>query len=219
MTQSNSTTLSNRLCAVLALWFLAAFFAAYIGVFAGGSLSMSVPIPLGLAAVLPIIAFAVWLGASRNFRNYVLSLNPAVLTAVHTWRIGGLAFVVLMAMGLLPAPFALPAGLGDFAIGVTAPFVAYALSKNALPSRVFVAWQYAGIADLVVAVSTGVLSSPSKIGILAHGATTRIMGLLPLSLIPTFFVPLFVILHIICIAQTSRAKSHVRPLRIAESRA
>ena len=161
---------------------------------------------MGLFAATPILVFAIWFQSSRHFRDYVLSLNPVVLTAVQTWRSGGIIFIILMAIGLLPPLFALPAGLGDFAIGVTAPFVAFALSRKALPFGAFVAWQYAGIADLVVAVTTGVLSSPSKIGILAHGATTRIMGLLPMSLIPTFAVPLLLILHIICIAQTRQAR-------------
>jgi hypothetical protein len=203
MTGSNSKTLRNILWSLMALWFLAVLLASYIGVF---STWMNVPIPLGVAAGLPILAFAIWYWSSGHFREYVLSLNPVVLTAVQTWRIGGITFIILMAMGLLPPPFALPAGLGDFAIGVTAPFVAYALSKKALPSKAFVAWHYAGIADLVVAVTTGVLSSRGTPGILAHGTTTRIMGLLPMSLIPTFFVPLLLILHIICLAQMRQLK-------------
>lgn len=220
MTGSNSKTLRNTLWSLLALWFVVAVFAAYIGVFnAGSPYSMSVPIPLGLGAVLPVIVFAVWFQSSRGFREYVLSLNPVVLTAVQTWRVGGFIFIVLMAMGLLAPAFALPAGLGDFAIGVTAPFVAYALSRKALPHGAFITWQSAGIADLVVAVTTGVLSSPTRIGILAHGTTTQIMGQLPMSLIPTFAVPLLIILHIICIALTRQAKSEVLPLQVASSRA
>jgi hypothetical protein len=65
----------------------------------------------------------------------------------------------------------------------------------------------------------GVLSSFPRNGILAHGITTRIMGQLPMSLIPTFAVPLLFILHIICIAQTRQDKAHIHPLRVAESRA
>lgn len=219
MTGSNSKTLRNTLWGLLALWFLAVLLAASIGVYSTGPLSMSVPIPLGLSAVLPILVFAIWFQASRTFREYVLSLNPVVLTAMHTWRIGGCIFIILMTIGLLPPSFALPAGLGDFAIGVTAPFVAYALSRKSLPSKVFVAWHYAGIADLVVAVTTGVLSSLAMIGILPHGTTTRIMGLLPMSLVPTFAVPLLLILHLICIAQMRHTKSQVLPLRAAPSRA
>lgn len=37
-----------------------------------------------------------------------------------------------------------------------------------------------------------------------HGIPTSAMTVLPLSLIPTFGVPLFLILHVICIAQALR---------------
>jgi hypothetical protein len=61
-------------------------------------------------------------------------------------------------------------------------------------------WQALGIADLVMAVSLGTL-----VGILdPHGISTSPMTVLPLSLIPTFAVPLLLILHVICIAQAMR---------------
>jgi hypothetical protein len=37
-------------------------------------------------------------------------------------RIVGVLFLIVMAQGYLSAAFALPAGLGDIAIGVAAPF-------------------------------------------------------------------------------------------------
>jgi hypothetical protein len=165
-----------------------------------------VPALLGLAVTVPVLVFLVWLRRSRRFREYIFSLNPAMLTASHTWRIEGSVFLVLWAVGRLPGVFALPAGIGDMVIGFTAPLIARAFSRGKISSGAFVAWQVLGIADLVIAVSTAVLSSSSRLGILAHGGvTTRIMGLLPMSLIPTFAVPLMVILHLICIAQV-RAK-------------
>src|SRR5580698_11486532 len=36
----------------------------------------------------------------------------------HTFRVEGVAFLIIMALGHLPALFALPAGLGDIAAGV-----------------------------------------------------------------------------------------------------
>ena len=40
-------------------------------------------------------------------------------------------FVVLYGFGILPGVFALPAGLGDMAIGATAPFIAWKLADAA----------------------------------------------------------------------------------------
>jgi len=159
------------------------------------------PLPLGIAVTLPIAIFLVWFATSDNFRRFVLSLNPLKLTLVQTWRIGGMTFVVLSMYGILPRVFALPVGWGDVAIGVTAPFVALYLARNADRRKSFIAWQVLGMADLVTAVTLGVLSSPPPVGILGHGITTEAMTVLPLSMIPTFAVPLLFILHIITIAQ------------------
>jgi hypothetical protein len=105
-------------------------------------------------------------------------------------------FLVLAAYGLLPLAFAMPAGWGDIAIGATAPLVALKLA-NPRHRTTFIVWQLLGIADLVTAVTMGTLA-----GIIdPHGIPTSAMTVLPMSLIPTFAVPLFFILHIISIAQ------------------
>jgi hypothetical protein len=155
-----------------------------------------VGIAVAVAAVVPIVIFSVWLAASESFRRFTLSLNPRVLTLLQSWRVLGVVFAVLGARGVLPAIFALPAGYGDIAIGITAPLAALWLAV-ARHRRGFVAWQVLGIADLVTAVGLGTtaqLLSPGSIPMVA-------VTVLPLSLIPTFLVPLFLIMHLICIAQ------------------
>ncbi len=199
---------SRRVGSLVVVWLLAVLTAGYFRVFdAGSPHSMSVPIPLGLAAVVPILVFIVWYQASAAFRGFVLALNPVVLTAVQSWRVGGIIFLILMAKAMLPPAFAYPAGLGDFAIGVTAPFVAMAMARKKISTGSVLAWQIAGIIDLVVAVGMGVLSSHTRLGILAHGTSARVMGLLPMSLIPTFAVPLLLILHLTCIARVRQDNS------------
>ncbi len=207
MNKPEAKGMRNLPLSLLAIWFLTVLLAGYIGVFdAGSPYSMSVPIPLGLGAVLPLIIFAIWFQVSKGFRDYVLSMNLVVLTAAQTWRVGGIVFLILYVQGILPRSFAFPAGFGDMAIGITAPLIAWALARKKISFGGFMLWQMAGITDLVVAVVTGVLSSPSRIGILTHGATTRVMGVLPMSLIPTFAVPLLLILHLICIAQARQTR-------------
>jgi hypothetical protein len=50
----------------------------------------------------------------------------------HTPRVAGVAFLLYMALGYLPALFALPAGLGDIAAGIAAPLVALRLAQASL---------------------------------------------------------------------------------------
>lgn len=198
----NENAKYGRLTAtLLAAWLAIAFSASKLLIFhAGSKYAVAPPAPLGLAVVGPILLFAIGFAASRGFRQFALSLNPVALTIVQTWRIGGITFLVLKGLHHLPAVFALPAGWGDFTIGVTAPFVALYLTRPGRKSR-FILWNVFGMIDLVNAVTLGVLASPPPVGILRPEVSTELMTKLPLSLIPTFAVPLLLILHTISIAQ------------------
>ena len=104
---------------LIAAWFLFSLTASALHVFrTDPSLP---PLPVGLAVVIPIALFLVWFARSTGFREFVMSLNPQALTIVQAWRVGGFVFLTLAAYGILPLLFALPAGLGDMAVGATAP--------------------------------------------------------------------------------------------------
>lgn len=151
---------------------------------------------------VPLILFAAGYLGSDAFRALILAADLRLLTAIQAWRAGGLGFLALYAHGILPGLFAWPAGLGDIAIGVTAPWVALALIRRPtyVASRQFVVWNLLGILDLVVAVSTGALSSGFVAG-LVEKVTTAPMTQLPLVLIPAYFVPLFIMLHLAALFQ------------------
>jgi hypothetical protein len=165
------------------------------------------PLALGLAVLTPILLFSGWYAMSAEFRQFVLALSPRILTIVQAWRLGGFVFIVLYAHGILPGIFALPAGWGDIAVGATAPLVAVKLARSNHPKG-FILWQAFGMLDLAVAVSLGTLAPL----ISPDGIATSAMTVLPLSLIPTFAVPLLFLLHLICIAQARRwpGQQHLR---------
>jgi hypothetical protein len=175
-------------------WFIFALSASALHLFKNDS--NRIGLAVAIAALAPIVVFSLWVAASETFRQFALSLNPKILTSAQAWRIVGFTFVLLEARGVLPAVFALPAGYGDMAIGVTASFVAWKLADPAHRNS-FILWQMLGILDLVIAVGVGTTA-----GLLSpQGPPMVPMTVLPLSLIPTFLVPLFVMLHLICIAQ------------------
>ena len=124
---------------------------------------------------------------------------------MQAWRVGGYSFLLLYAYGYLPGYFAWPAAVGDMFIGATAPLLLPKIKDPGfLRSKVFVAWNVLGILDLIVAVGMGALgpllnSNPSGL------SPTTIMSQMPLVLIPTFFVPLFVMLHVIALLQSRRS--------------
>ena len=157
------------------------------------------PIAFGLAILTPIVLFLAWFASSPGFRQFLLSLSPRAVTLVHSVRIAGIVFLALGTYKILPEYFALPAGWGDIIIGATAPFAAFWLASPA-HRRGFIFWQLLGIADLVNALTLGTLSG----FIDPHGISTAAMTVLPMSYIPTFAVPVFLILHIVSIAQARR---------------
>jgi hypothetical protein len=181
----------------IAVWFIFSLAASALHVFRTDPGQR--PLPLGLGVLAPVVVFSLWFARSKPFREFALALNPRILTIVHAWRIGGFVFLVLYTYGILPGMFALPAGWGDIAIGATAPLVAMKLA-NPDHRNSFILWQVLGVSDLLIAVILGTTAGLSN----AHGIPTTVMTVLPLSLIPTFAVPLLLILHVICVAQARR---------------
>jgi len=187
---------------LLAAWFTIAFTAAALGWIEG--VPNQPPLPFLISVIVPFAIFSIWVAVSKDFRAFLLGLNPRILTLVQSWRLGGFVFVVLARYHILPNLFALSAGYGDIFIGATAAFAALRLIKS---RRLFILWQILGMTDLINAVFLGATASLFN----PHGILTTPMTVLPMSLIPTFAVPLFFLLHIICIAQARQWTKDPQP--------
>ena len=119
----------------------------------------------------------------------------------HTPRVAGVAFLFYLALGHLPALFALPAGLGDIAAGIAAPLVARRLAQGR--GRRAALWFNAfGLTDLVTALTLGALTG---FGLLNVTPSSAPITELPLTLIPTATVPLLFALHITSVVALARA--------------
>jgi hypothetical protein len=111
------------------------------------------------------------------------------------------AFLLYLALGHLPALFALPAGLGDIAAGIAAPLVAPRLTQGT--GRRAALWFSAfGMTDLVVALTLGALTGFQLLNVTPSSAP---ISELPLALIPTATVPIFFVLHITTVSALVRA--------------
>jgi hypothetical protein len=189
-----------RVMLVLAAWFLAVMTLGAAGSFAGPPGRPPIGIAVGLT--VPLLLFAAAFRWSRTFRDFVLTLDLRLVAAIQAWRWAGLGFLSLYAYHVLPAIFALPAGLGDMAVGVVAPLIVLRLAREPdfAASAAFGRWNLFGILDLVVAVTIASVSFS-----LATGAPGEIsvapMALLPLLVIPGFLVPVFIMLHVTALLQ------------------
>lgn len=178
--------------ALLVILYLAADIPARLGLYHRPS---NVPlIQFGLLApialVLPLFFF--W----QPFRRAVEAIPQQWLVGIQLYRVEGVIFLILYAMGKLPAAFAIPAGIGDVLVGLAAPSVALAvIRKSPNAGRLLRRWNLLGLADLAVALTTGFLTSPSPLQLLARNHPNELVTQYPLVIVPVFLVPIAILLH------------------------
>jgi hypothetical protein len=188
-----ATRLSVGLALYLGAWFAAALVLGIRGFFQADATTQVPPVAYALAPlVIGGLAPFVW----AAFRKVVDAVPLPSLIGVQAFRVLGGLFLVQHFRGTLPGLFAWPAGVGDILVGLAAPLVAW-LVRSGHPSArpVAVAWNVLGIADLLLAVTMGVLTSPGPFHRLALDDPNRTIAAFPNVLVPTFAVPLWLVLH------------------------
>jgi hypothetical protein len=180
----------------LAVWAILTTMLARRGVFQPPDLTS--PPPIGITLALVLLVLAVCLLVSPSLRR--LLTNQKNLILLNLWRLVGAVFLVLMANGQMPALWALPAGIGDVIVGVTAPWIARRV-ETPQGRRAAIIFNLFGMADLVVAVGLGVMTSPGPAQVFYTTPTSELATRFPLALVPTFLVPLAFVLHVISLWQ------------------
>src|SRR3974390_3330455 len=107
--RSGLSGLSLSVPLVLATWFLLVLSLGAAGVFVTRQGTPPFPIAIGVAA--PLLIFFACLRLSSSFRDFVLALDLRLIAGFQAWRWAGFGFLSLYAHNVLPAIFALPAGL------------------------------------------------------------------------------------------------------------
>src|SRR6476660_172616 len=114
--------------------------------------------------LLPIVIGALLIWRSETAKSVIAAVPQPWLVGVQLYRALGVIFLILYVAGKLPSLFAWPAGVGDIAIGLLAPVVGLAYARAPHDTAGLVrTWNVLGILDLVVAVTTGFITSPSLI--------------------------------------------------------
>ncbi len=162
---------------------------------------------LGIAVALPIAILCLVVVRANSLRETFHRVPLWLLIGVHVVRVLGISFVILYAVGRLPAPFAPVAGWGDIFVGITAPPVAWlAYRRGANPQPIVWIWNLIGTLDLIAAVGLGVASSPGPLRLIFAEPSSAIMSTLPWLLIPGFLVPLLFTVHIGIFVRLAKAK-------------
>ena len=181
----SGTTSPLPLYALLLIW-------GGLAVAAGAAGLGESPVPPPAIAAGLIAAGLVAYRVSGRVNGWVRALPLGALVAIHLVRFVGAWFIVLYRRGELPFEFAVPGGWGD----ILAAAGAAALLVGAIPARTrgrraaVLVWNVLGLLDILY-----VLATAARL-YFADQAQLSPLTRLPLSLLPTYFVPLIVLSHL-----------------------
>ncbi|MCI4663129.1 MAG: hypothetical protein MRY74_00260 [Neomegalonema sp.] len=189
--------------AVLVLWFAVAYWLGAANFFWAGANPLAPTI--ALAIIAPTILGA-WLFLRSSAAGPLIDAIPlSWFVAAQFYRVIGGVFIWLWIDGRLPWQFAAPAGIGDVLTGVLAVWL---VIQGPVTRKAARAWNWFGALDLVIAVTMGAITSPGAAQLLAFDTPNLLISAYPLVLIPTFIVPLSIILHVLCLWKLRRMAAH-----------
>jgi hypothetical protein len=193
---------TKLLLGIVGIWFIAALVGGMTGLFSHPN---EPPLYVGLFILAPILGFTLAYRASTQVRHALDAVPLRLITLAHVVRFVGIGFVIGVSANVLPAQFGYPAGWGDAIAAFLCLPLAWAIGQKQYSPRMhtlFVAWNIFGMIDLVTAVTLGILYSPSSFGLLRTGISTGLLTTFPVNLIPTFFVPCLILLHVLALARS-----------------
>ena len=190
--------------AVLIGWFLLAVALALAGAYEAGAERIPT-IQYGIAIPILIGAWLIW--RSPTVSRIIDIVPQPWIVGVQLYRALGVIFLILYATDKMPGLFAWPAGVGDIIVGLLAPVVALAYKRDLSRNGNLVwAWNVFGILDLVIAVTTGFITSPSAL--FTYEPPNELISVFPLVLVPVYLVPLSILLHLASLAKLHREMTH-----------
>lgn len=190
---------SQAVAIVVSVWFLAALFTG-----AGGLLALAPPpFPQVVLAALVLAALAAvrWTDAGRS---WAMTVDLRILVLIHVSRLVGLYFLLLHSRGELPYDFAVAGGLGDIVVALVAlAIVLFVPRRTAAGFWILAIWNVLGLLDILFVVATaGRLA-------MADPFSMRRLLWLPLSLLPTFLVPVIIASHVLIVVRLLTARRMV----------
>ena len=177
------------------LWFAAAVLVGQQQVLQRLPAPATPVILLGLTALLLVTYFRV-----AALRDWVDGLDLRSLALIHVSRFVGIYFLVLYRQGKLPYAFAVPGGIGDILVAtLVLPVVSLPVGYERR-LRLLTIWNVIGFIDIMLVVLTAIRLN------VADPFQLRAMRFLPLSLLPTFLVPLIIATHIVIFVRLARVR-------------
>lgn len=172
---------------------------------------VSIPL-LPLLLIVPTSIAILLLSRSRIVGLMLDAMPASWLIGLQFYRVVGATFLVAWIAGTVPGAFAIPAGIGDVTTALMALPVAGALASGRAGSvRAAMLWNVFGMADLILAIVMGSLTSPGPLQRLAFDHPNLLISTFPTAITPAFTVPSSLVLHALSLRQLLRRARPVTP--------
>ncbi|MBI2515392.1 MAG: hypothetical protein HYV95_00610 [Opitutae bacterium] len=148
------------------------------------------PVIPGLIAALTILLLLTCLHWSP-LRHWLDTIDLRMLVLLHLLRLLGIWLLVVGAHGRLPTEFARTGGWGDIVVAVLALAVALGPIPGVYRHHAILVWNIIGLVDLLFVAATA-----ASLGIGGHPLMRHMLEF-PLSLLPSFLVPLLIATHLL----------------------
>ena len=156
----------------------------------------------------PVVAGIVWTSTSLallacwkvpTLKRWAVKVELRWLVFLHLTRFVGFYFFFLCSRGELPFAFAAPAGWGDIIVATLAVLL-LALS-DARNWSMLIIWNTIGLTDIVFVIIMAL-----RLG-LEDWRSMHALREFPLSLLPTFLVPLIIVSHVLIFFRAATLKN------------
>lgn len=134
-----------------------------------------------------------------TLQRWAMEVDLRWLVFLHLARLVGIYFFVLCSRGELPFAFAAPAGTGDIIVALLA--VLLLARSDARNWSVLIIWNTIGLTDILFVVMLAL-----RLG-LEDWRSMHALREFPLSLLPTFLVPLIIVSHVLIFFRAARLKN------------
>jgi hypothetical protein len=186
-----------RVLAGLGVWFIYAGLMGHFGILRNSEMR-----PPGITfIVVPVLLYLiVFVVRSSATARAALAFPLWLILGTQCFRVGVELFLhQLWIEGLVPRMLTFAGANIDIYMGLSAPLIAWLSTRGRWGLKLASVWNILGLLALLNVVTRAVLTAPGPLNLLHTEVPDRMIGTFPFLLIPGFFVPLAVVLHVLAI--------------------
>lgn len=177
------------------LWLIAAVLVGNFQLLAGKHVFIIPALMLTLTLAVLVVAHR-----SEALCAWLAGLDLRIFLLLHVTRLVGFYMLELPERGLLPSHFAVPAGWSEILVAVSAVLICVLPMRESMRRKAILLWNVVGFFGLLFVVITAAQLA------FTDSTQLRVFTYLPLSLLPTFLVPLLFSTHVLLYRRLQHAE-------------